>query len=179
MNYSIIATIRPTPIATVIRNCQAAIVDFFGGGAAMQLPLHVTLARISIDLTPQQELEIQEKLSAKAPTLSIVINKCEMLKQAGIVWLKVMDFQAVIDMAQQTTGLMQRIVPLKRDTISYATAPHLTLAYRNYSERDIATIFEFSTSIFGPILPLEAEIDGVLLCRQNFDGIWNMAVPHP
>ena len=144
----------------------------------MQLPLHVTLARFSIGLTPQNELEVQDTLAMNVPALSIPLGKCEIIKAANIVWINVADIRPIDVLARLGTETVQRVAPLENSNILYSRTPHVTLAYRDYSEGDMAEIFKKATSMCNSFLPLDADIDQLFLCRRNSSGSWEIARPY-
>ncbi len=168
--YSIIILLKRSEEEIVVNNLQLLLSKKYHGQSALNLPPHITLIRWkTLDLVPTSfKLFIHQK----EINFDIFIENVEMSANKKSVWYKVAFSKDLCNTLKFVYSCLLNSGISKKD-IFLSSYFHLTLAYKDYSEKEINEIFEHLKQIkIDSYFKLSA--DKIAICNFNDEGIWQL-----
>lgn len=168
LNYSLILLLRDDQASRNAADLRDQIIQEFGGGTSLQLPLHITLIRWlgspSAELhRAYSNLKVDIRLHLTGPTAC---------REHGAIWYNVAENSELDQLVDQCHHeLVQSGKPAAE--VERTQTYHLTLAYRDYSHSRIDAILEWIRRRGAPP-SLELHGNSLVVCHAERPGGWQI-----
>jgi hypothetical protein len=172
--YSVIILLdRATEEGRRLLNLQYLLSKRFHGMSAVQLPPHLTVIKWKyMDLIPDTFVSL---IHLRDITCDVLLETIELLPKRKAIFYKVVRSKELFDISNRIYTLLID-AGISKDDITPITKFHLTLAYKDYTEKEIVEIF---TYLKQSKLPSYFRLSAykMAICYINKGGKWSIMQP--
>lgn len=168
--YSVIILFKQTEEEIRLSNLKYQLFNRFHGASAIELPPHITLMKWeSKELIP---ITLAQLIHFKDITCDVLIETIELPLNVKAIWYKVAISEELLDISNSIYALLLNIgVP--KNNITLTTSFHLTLAYKDYSEKEIVEINSYLKQL-EPHSYFKLSADKTAICKIGEDDQWSI-----
>ena len=167
--YSAIVLFDTSDDEAELKNLQSELAEKFAGKSVLNLPPHITLMKWK----SQEPIldSLYSTFAGKNLSCEILLDSIKISNDKKSIWYEVVKHPKLINLYDYLYKSLIINGISQGDIISYPNF-HVTIAYKDYSEYQIAVIFRF---IMGKNLAyLRVSTDRVVCCTYSQDNGWSI-----
>jgi 2'-5' RNA ligase len=153
-----------------IEQFQLLIAEKFGGRSTLQLPPHITLIKWQ-SLAPLSENH-KSSLVVRNMLHDVTLEPPEISPNGNSIWHRVKNPDKLKSLSAELINTLLRS-GIGNDNILQTTDYHLTLAYKDYSEKKVEAIFAFLKQSY-PTSPTSLIATETAICGIDDRGTWSL-----
>lgn len=166
MNKSLILLFKSDPLERGIDTLRETVAASFGGGAVLELPIHVTIFKWA---APEVTADLLSSLRSFEVDMTVDLGQPVLSQEHGAVWYEVH--------STKLTSLYDRAGSIL-DTFSIPKTrrqpkPHLTIAYENYDIDSLKQILSF-VQVEGSHLSGSLSASRLSIASADTKGVWRL-----